>query len=489
MPLFELPPELVEPIFDYIVKSRSFERVMRIRIVSRRFKTCIDSSIFRLDLFSQLVGPPYRLEDIGWGVHRRPAFFSYVRSYITYKVLQEHPITSPLGRVRAAAQALYERDGDVGNEALSACVGSLLTLAMNRHLGELFREPEPDELEKCSDEALKADIYVAAVWLGKLSYVESLIADGVEFCTVGRRNDVHSSIFGHAFRAAAIKGNLDMIKLLLSCIPEYRDTGVLPAPQQHNILSYASMHGHEAAFDFAMDSRPLNLPQTEAEREIDQEVYYHKQTVDMIPFPKGYEQVVALLGPDREFFEWKCPTSFLNRNSYLGNEEMVRYFLNKGVPPNYPGDTSRFSPLSSSILCGNETIIKLLLEAGADPNVPPPPYLALSHAVWKGSASVVKMVLDRVTDINVGYPPPIVIAVFKERIDLFQLLREHGARLDTPETGGWAMAVAKMHGLSSMVDVLVREGLSPDDVFHWSAPSSTDTHWWYYYLWPRQYRV
>ncbi|RWA07124.1 hypothetical protein EKO27_g7981 [Xylaria grammica] len=465
MPLFELPPELVEPIFDYIVKSRSFERVMRIRIVSRRFKTCIDSSIFRLDLFSQLVGPPYRLEDLG------------ASNYISTR------------SGSAAARALCERDGDVGNEALSACVGSLLTLAMNGYFGELFREPGPDELEKCSDEALKADIYVAAIWLGKLSYVESLIADGVEFCTVGRRKDVHSSIFGDAFHAAGMKGNLDMIKLLLSCIPEYRDTGVLPADQQRSILSYASMHGHEAAFDFAMNLRPLNLPQTEAERKVDRDVHYHKRTVDMIPFPKGYEQVVALLGPDHELFERRCPTSFLDRSSYLGNEEMVRYFLNKGVPPNYPGDTPGFSPLSSSILCGNETIIKLLLEAGADPNVPSPPYWALSHAIWMGSVSVVKMVLERVTDINVGYPPPIAIAVFKERIDLFRLLREHGARLDTPETGGWAMAVAKMHGLSSMVDVLVREGLSPDDVFHWSAPSSTDRYWWYYYLWPRQYRV
>jgi hypothetical protein len=52
------------------------------------------------------------------------------------------------------------------------------------------------ELEKCSDGDLKADIYVAAVYLNKQSYVESL--DGNEFCAVAGRPGVRSLIFSDA---------------------------------------------------------------------------------------------------------------------------------------------------------------------------------------------------------------------------------------------------------------------------------------------------
>lgn len=64
------------------------------------------------------------------------------------------------------------------------------------------------------------------------------------------------------------------------------------------------------------------------------------------------------------------------------------------------------------------------------------------------------------------HPPPIVIAVFKENSGMFRLLRENGARLDTPETGGWAMALARSHEFCSMIDLLVREGVGKDVVLH-----------------------
>jgi hypothetical protein len=37
MHLFSLPSELVQLIFNYLVLSRAFPRVMRIRLVSRKF--------------------------------------------------------------------------------------------------------------------------------------------------------------------------------------------------------------------------------------------------------------------------------------------------------------------------------------------------------------------------------------------------------------------------------------------------------------------
>lgn len=58
----------------------------------------------------------------------------------------------------------------------------------------MLLEPGTNEPYTCSDADLEADIYVAAIYLGKQSYVESLIADGIEFCAVAGRPDVDSTI-------------------------------------------------------------------------------------------------------------------------------------------------------------------------------------------------------------------------------------------------------------------------------------------------------
>ncbi|KAI0476882.1 ankyrin [Xylaria cf. heliscus] len=491
--LFELPPELVELIFEHIVTSRLFERVMRLRIVNRQFKTYIDHSIFRLSLLSQLIDYPYYIERLSWSHRSTPtqqAFRAYVHSYITYHILREKSTTSPLGRVRRAARILCETDDDAGNEAVLAGIDSLVRVAMSTgRLGTLLLKPRTGQPEKCSDQDLTADLCVAAICLGKQSYVESRIADGIDFCGVAGRRDVHSTVFGDAFYAAMVRGDVSMIDLLLSCIAEYRETGILSRPKQREILVSAMMHGHQALFDFALDRRPINLPETELERTTHVDVRMLKNAIRIAPSLQNYERLAAMLGPASAAFEDRDHegTRSLQRSAHFNNEDMIRYFLNKGAKPNYSGPAPIYSPLLSAIKHNNETIIKLLLEAGADPNLPAPPDSPLMCAVWKGSMFVAKMLLSRVRDVNEGCPPPIVIAVFKERMDMFHLLREHGARLDTPETGGWAMAVAKLNGFSSMVDVLVREGVGQDVVLHWVAPY-IEERWWYRRLWSRPHR-
>ncbi|CAJ2500327.1 Uu.00g031800.m01.CDS01 [Anthostomella pinea] len=62
------------------------------------------------------------------------------------------------------------------------------------------------------------------------------------------------------------------------------------------------------------------------------------------------------------------------------------------------------------------------------------------------------MLLDAEAKFNEGCPPPIVLAVFEEDVDMFRLLRKYGAKLDTPETGNWAMGVAQFYELQSITD-------------------------------------
>lgn len=143
-------------------------------------------------------------------------------------------------------------------------------------------------------------------------------------------------------------------------------------------------------------------------------------------------------------------------------------FLARVCPRNNEQDSnSRLNPLWRAIChCDDDTIPRMLLDAGADLNLCPWDNTALMSAVWKGRVSLVKLLLDRGADVDDGRPPPIVLAVVKERLDMFQVLREHDARLDTPETGGWAMAVANLNGLCSMVHLLEREGVGRDVILH-----------------------
>ncbi|KAI8629705.1 hypothetical protein F5Y19DRAFT_475154 [Xylariaceae sp. FL1651] len=382
MHLLKLPSELVQLIFEYIFKSRQPERVMRIRIVSHtssvwltsflrcppplselqftllvgQFKTYIDHIIFRLRLLCRLFDTlPFQSTEILF--QRKPAFAYYVRSYLAYQMLREKSTTSLLGRIHRAAKAVCEKEVNTGDYAV-------------------MTNPVSKSPKKSFDEDLKADLYVAAICLGKQSYVEELIAKGSEFCNTAIQPDVRSTVFGGAFHAATRQGNLNMIELLLSRIAEYRNTCFLPVSRQQELLRSASLCGHQDAFDFALDMRPISLP-TESER-------------------TGCSDVMVL------------EKVIMNRK-------------------------------------GNTTVVKLLLSQGVD--------------------------------IHECYPPPIVLAVFKERMDLFNLLREHDARLDTPETGGWAMALAKLHHLSSMVDVLVREGVGQDVVLHYVP--TIGQRWWH----------
>ena len=80
-------------------------------------------------------------------------------------------------------------------------------------------------------------------------------------------------------------------------------------------------------------------------------------------------------------------------------------------------------------------------------------------AVCIGTSSIIRLLLSAGAHPDNGCPPPIVVSIAKEDTASFRLLREYGARLDTPETGAWAMAVAQACGLKSMEEMLAREGV------------------------------
>ncbi|KAI0381291.1 ankyrin [Hypomontagnella monticulosa] len=465
MDVCNLPPEVVHIVFDHVVESRSFARVMRLRLVSRRFRYFIDESIIRRKAISRMTDLP---RTIGGSLRRMHDWQSYLCTYLARQASIQRSTTSSLGRIHRAARILCEGYDDPQSELFNASLKSLVRLTIRFCPKNLLQEPP--RTPPCSDSDLEADVYVAAVYLGRKAYIERLTADGAQPTTIDSRGYVSSNVLGNAFEAAAYQGNVETIQFLMSRKgPTTIDPDIGLMYDWRLIIRWLNAHRRRDAFYFAIDMRPPNLPESNEDYRRYHDVVALMKVADSTPHPDIYARISTILGNIRR----RTPLEHepMRASISYDNVEMVHHFLNHGVPPGPPVGQYRRSQnhLLSAARSRNETITKILLDAGADPNFAPGPDRCLSEAAWKGSIALVRMLLDGNADIDGGCPPPIVISVVKEHTELFYFLRERGAELHTPETGGWAMALAKSHGLQSMVELLVREGVGEDMVLHRAA--------------------
>ncbi|KAI0533098.1 ankyrin [Xylaria digitata] len=428
---------------------------------ARCFKYFTDDSIFRLRLLSKFASDPvFRLSMTGDSARNWRAYF---HSYVMYQVLREKPTdTSILGRIRLVSKALCGCDSDL------KYLGSLVSLALGVNSPLLLENPSTYRHGR-GNWKMKADIFVVAVYLGQKYYVEDDIAKGGSLRRKIRVEHVRSKIFGSAFDAATIQGNLEMIKQLLRGIPEYCEAGTVPDHILHSILRTTSMYhdstntrSYQAIFDFVLDTIQMKRSTTSEVLIIN----LLQAAEHFAAIPINFERAAAMLKSFGHHY-LSSPDDLLKGNVVSGKVEMVRYLLDKGASPNpttpdYPCYTTT---LVRAINGGDDTIIRMLLDVKADIK-----YKAgyrespLTAAANKGQFALTNTLLNRGVDPNEGYPPPIVSAVRREHLDIFRLLRDHGARLDTPKTGGLAMIIAETHGLSSMRDALLHEGVG--DMHH-----------------------
>ncbi|KAJ3576905.1 hypothetical protein NPX13_g3558 [Xylaria arbuscula] len=388
-------------------------------------------------------------------LHRDPSFLSYFGSYLTYQTLREQSATSYLGRIRRVANTLCNIDGNLTDHGVFTYIESLIPLAIpsqfNLHCGDHYPIPVT-----YSEEEHNQDVLVTAIYLGKQSYVQSRMRTGIW--------NVYSKVFGKAAVAASKQENYTILKLL------FPDVSTMTSPVEYlslviSNLEHAGKYGNEESLDCALGGGS-------SEHQI----------------PRVYERILSYLRSENWVFNLDSKTLLLGPrdNPFYGNVEMMHYYFTKGPRPIFSTDRVGYSRLiMNAIRFHHATALEMVLEAGGIPN-PLDPILRtfclppLIYAVMKGDISVVKVLLNYGVDINEGSPPPIVHAILKERVDLFQLLRSYGATLSTPESGGWAMATAKINGLTSMIDVLVREGVEEYAVFNWAPPPKISSMPWCY---------
>ncbi|KAI1453700.1 ankyrin repeat-containing domain protein [Annulohypoxylon moriforme] len=471
MHLFDCSPEVVEHIFEAIASSRDLKRFMRLRLVNRQFKYFVDDAIFRLRLLD--------FADMYWRGTSLNEWSAYALEYLVYQAWVEKDPKSLRGRIRRAAVIMSEQVGETEQTSIKARLRSLCHLALHNKYWSSTQTPFYSETlsssSGCYEEELEADLCVAAVYLGHLSYVESLISKGYRLWNHHQIADELSGVFGGAYRAAVLKGDLSMIRLLISSEPSC-DQPPLPDSELYRwVAGRAARFGYKDVFDFACDCGHIGLPQREGvhnHRDLEyknlKEYHFVREMIADTPHPDIYKRGASMPIPKGELFIPRRLTllRLLGEKARAGHVDMVRYLLNQTPWPNQEdvadGLTSIWDPyklLIDAAEGGNPEIIKLLLHHGANPNWSPDVDTALMAATRHSGLTIAKILLDAGAEVNVGCPPPIVLAVFKEDMDMFHLLRRYGAKLNTPETGNWAMAVAYLYELESMVDVLIQEGV------------------------------
>jgi hypothetical protein len=118
---------------------------------------------------------------------------------------------------------------------------------------------------------------------------------------------------------------------------------------------------------------------------------------------------------------------------------------------------------------GHEPIVKALLDWGVNPRLHHQSwggqtldFKFLGAAVERGYFRIAKLLLERDTtdDKNTDYySAPIVDVVRLEHDTLFRLLRDNGARVNAGPAARKALTIAIKNALSSMVKLLLTEGL------------------------------
>ncbi|MGI9388577.1 MAG: ankyrin repeat domain-containing protein, partial [Boseongicola sp.] len=113
-----------------------------------------------------------------------------------------------------------------------------------------------------------------------------------------------------------------------------------------------------------------------------------------------------------------------------GHLEMAEALLERGADPNAQSNWG--TPLHIAARRGHLELTRLLLEEGADPNLAGGDYgnTPLHNAAENGSVEIGQLLIDHGADVNARtdlFEPPIYLAVYKNRPEFAELMRNSGA--------------------------------------------------------------
>ncbi|TGJ86330.1 hypothetical protein E0Z10_g2413 [Xylaria hypoxylon] len=485
MHLFDLPLELLDQIFSDAVEDRTFKRVMRLRLVNSQFRCLTDEAIFSSRMLDDVAFDPEK--SLNCAEQHDSPWILYLRTYMGRRIYQERNEKTMRGQYRQVAEYLWVAGSKVfPGLTFDDCIYDLsgVTFFINSSLETSALLKSTSCKDSFSQPQLATLFLNAVVYMGLEPFAKALISeDPNDYWQCPTVAASTKPSFRRLIEMASFRGHLGLVEHLVQVEKKmtHKTWSYMSASTASSILRYASVGGHVAVMEYALDNSNLfneHLTST-TRRNLGTALSYTNS-------PDVYRRLAAILEQGIDPFETTTRDDVYSRLDLAarqGNTEMVRYLLRQDLCLNQPGahtnseplphkqgcdslkTRSHFRPLISAIESGNVETVEQLLWHGADPNWFPSTRTALMAAVHKGDLAIVRTLVEYGARIDVGTPAPIVVAVQQENEDIFTYLESNGA-LREPEVGPWAMAYAKVFGLDTMVELLKKRGFNTDDVLH-----------------------
>lgn len=446
MRILQLPTELLQIILISAILERGIRRGLRLRVVCKRFAEEVIPALYHT-----------RLLDAHCNAHGQPP--ARLRAhYLVHRILAEKRyLTSELRAIKRTANALMVENGislsdddTRGEYLLTLCTlatraGTCVKRFFRRNTNYVHDE---DEDGRNRD----ANVFVAAVYMGFMTIVQRKIG-------LFRLPLNMWTSFGSPIEVAAMGANDAILDLLMS-------KSTMLSSHRHTALVSASEAGQVSTVETILEDRWGRGQWSVG--------WDHRITRDTIATSLKtrsisiFENIMALKrerAPGKKALLSDGQLGDLLFNAARNGEtDMACYLLDVYAAPadgwpHHDGPMSKRRPIIEACRHGDWIMVEKLLQYRADTTN------AMSTAAGGGHLQIVRCLIEHGVSINGGSPPPIVRAVELEHTGMFRLLREHGARLNTPETGGEAVSRAKGQGLDSMLDLLEEEGLGIEYFF------------------------
>ncbi|KAJ3766644.1 ankyrin repeat-containing domain protein, partial [Lentinula raphanica] len=261
--------------------------------------------------------------------------------------------------------------------------------------------------------------------------------------------NVISSYYGTALQTAVVKGNKNIVELLIQYSANVNTQG----GYYYTALQAAAAKGQEDTVKY--------LIQQGAKINIQGGTY---NTALQAAAAEGHKDTVELLiqqGAEINAQGGRYGTA-LHRAAVEGHKDMVEFLVQQGAEINARGGYHG-TALQAAVDRGNREIVKSLVQQGAEINAQNEHYgTALQRAAVDGHKDIVKFLVQHGAEINTqggNYGTALQAAAVRGHKDIVEFLVQQGAEINTQ--GGHystALQAAAAEGHKDIVEYLVQQG-------------------------------
>ncbi|KAJ7729982.1 ankyrin repeat-containing domain protein [Mycena metata] len=289
------------------------------------------------------------------------------------------------------------------------------------------------------------DLLQLAAWYGKVELVKFLLCE-VRPAHMRLQPKTTGGYHGTALQAAVVKGNIEVVQLLL----------------QNRADSNASEEHYAAMLHVAVGKGDLEIVRLLLQNKGDPNAYTSESgTLLQAATAKGNIEIVRFLlesGADPNISGWRAPA--LRIAAEKQNVELVQLLLENGADPTALKRAHR-SLLKAATVEGDPEVLRLFLQNTANPNIP-----ALHSAAMWGSVDDVRLLLQSGVDPNMyggRLGTALQAAAVGGSLEVVTLLLQNGADLKIPGGHyGTVLQAAAVGGNFKLLTLLLENGADPN---------------------------